>query len=78
MGGEKKNLRRTRWLSDQSSDKEGHSNLRALPKITQWIRELQPKKETNKKGKYSGRAIIKLFGSGLKLKHFKFISVHLI
>lgn len=33
----KKSLGRTRRLSDQSSDKEGHSNLWALPKITQWI-----------------------------------------
>lgn len=58
--GGKKGLGRTRRLSDLSSDKEGHSNLRALPKITQWIWELQPRKQTDElKGKHSGEAIIK-------------------
>lgn len=34
VGAGRKKLRRTRQLSDQSSDKEGHSHLRALPKMT--------------------------------------------
>lgn len=64
VGEKKKNLGRTRRLSDQSSDKEGHSNLWALSKITQWILELQKKrkKKADKlKGKYSGKTIMKLF-----------------
>lgn len=54
MGGQKKkNLRRIRRLSDQSSDKEGHSHFRALPRITQRVRELQQKKQTDKLKKVS-------------------------
>lgn len=33
-------LRRTRQLSDQSSDEEGHSNVWPLTKITPWMGEL--------------------------------------
>lgn len=57
-GGQKKkkkqkNPRRTRWLSDQSSNKEGHSHFRALPKITRRVRELQQKRQTDKLKKVS-------------------------
>lgn len=54
-GGKKKKkhhtpnkLRRTRQFSDQSSDKEGHSNLWARTKITPGMGELPHEKQTEK------------------------------
>lgn len=41
-------LRRTRQFSDQSSDKEGHSNLWALTKLTPGMGELPHEKQTEK------------------------------